>query len=373
MRIVIVGGHIGPALAVIENLPKDTDIFFIGRRHTFEGDTADSFEYQQVRKLGIPFHSLRAGRLQRRISRHVFSPLLQSPSGVFGAYRLLSQFKPDVVLSFGGYLSVPVAFAARLLSIPVVIHEQTLHAGLANKIIAKFAVKICISWEKSSPFFPKTKTVLTGIPLRSAILKKEKNNKPDTPSLPLLYVTGGSSGSHAINELVCQNLPGLLSVARIVHQTGNAYAGKDYEQLLEVKASLPQLLKDRYEVVHFLSDSETASVLRKADLVISRSGINTVSELLYLEKPSLCIPLPYGQIGEQEENALFLVSTGLSEILRQQDATPKVFIDTVVTMLAKRHTYQLRIDRSRLNFEGAAARINSVLSDVVNKASNKKT
>ena len=191
MKIVIVGGHLSPALAVIEKL-KGEDVSYIGRKHVFEGDKALSLEYQEIEKLRLPFYVLLTGRLQRRFTKHTIPSLAKIPFGFFQSLAILRKIKPDVVLGFGSYLFLPVAAASKLLGIPVVMHEQTLEAGFSNKLISKFAKKVCISWKSSDSFFPKDKVILTGNPLREDIINIKKIKKTEN-KIPLIYITGGGS------------------------------------------------------------------------------------------------------------------------------------------------------------------------------------
>src|SRR3990172_7629361 len=144
MRIVIAGGHLTPALSVIEELPKDTDILYIGRKYAIEGDKAVSLEYQTITKNGIRFYVLKTGRIQRRLTRHSLSSFSKIPLGIGQSLYILKRFKPNVIVGFGGYVSFPVCIAGKILGIPIVIHEQTLEAGATNRVIGKIADKICI-------------------------------------------------------------------------------------------------------------------------------------------------------------------------------------------------------------------------------------
>ena len=138
MKVVIVGGHLAPALSVIEVLPKDTEILFIGRKYALEGDNALSLEYKTITSMNISFVGLNTGRLQRKLTKFTFFSLMKLPFGIIKSFLILLKFKPDVVVGFGGYVSIPVAFCAYLLRIPIVIHEQTMEAGLANKFVSFF-------------------------------------------------------------------------------------------------------------------------------------------------------------------------------------------------------------------------------------------
>lgn len=331
MRIAIIGGHLSPALSVIDALPKDKDVIFIGRKQVLEGDKAVSLEEKVITEKGIPFYPITTGRLQRRITRHTLFSLLKLPVGVQQALSLLKKTCPDVVLSFGSYVSLPVVFASFLRSIPIVIHEQTLEAGLANRIAARFATKICISWESSRRFFPKEKTVLTGNPIRKFSLGAGSSfaGQISNEKLPLLYITGGSLGSHAINLLIDGCIEQLLDKHLVYHQTGDAREFNDFERLENRKKQLSELKQSRYTLTKFVSSDDIGVLLKQADLVVGRSGINTVSELLYFEKSALLIPLPFSQRKEQKKNALFLERIGLAKVVEQNGLTSEILYSQI--------------------------------------------
>lgn len=360
----MVGGHLAPALAVIEALPQESELLFIGRKHALEGDKAISLEYQKVTAMGIAFHSLQTGRLQRKISRHSVSSLIKLPYGFWQAGRMLRKFNPDVVIGFGGYLQIPVAFAASSLRIPIVIHEQTLKAGLANKIVAQLATKICISWEESGQYFPREKTVLTGNPLRQEFFSKAKLRKQGMTKgeLPTLYITGGSAGSHAINTLIEGCIEQLLEKFQVIHQTGDAKEYDDFARLQEKKESLTKKLQERYRLVKFVDPGEVAGVLAEADIVVCRSGMNTVTELLYLGKPCLLIPLPHGQTNEQLDNAKLVEQVGLGVIAEQGTLTAEKLYGQILAILDKINTYEDSAQKAkRLIHEDAAEKIVAIL------------
>ena len=332
MKIVVVGGHLSPALAVIEALPKDTKILFIGRKYTFEGDKAFSLEYNTIRELNIPFAGISTGRLQRRFTRYTIPSLLKIPYGFVQAFFILYKFKPDVVLGFGGYLSLPVILCAYILRIPMVIHEQTLEIGLANKIASIFATKVCISWESSRNYFPKHKTILTGNPIRKMENGKWKmENRQD--SLPIIYITGGSSGSHFINTLIEKCVRQLLEAYVVIHQTGDSQEHKDFDRLYRLKTSFPSKLKNRYVLKKFVDYKELGTIYRKSTLVITRAGINTVSELIFLGKPAILIPIGFSQNNEQLKNALLFKSQGFGEVLEQKYLTYDTLLQKIRDML----------------------------------------
>lgn len=367
MKLVITGGHLSPLLAVLDALPSDFSVLVIGRKHALEGDKAVSLEYQALLDRNISFREISAGRLQRKWTQYTLFSLFKFPYGFFQAFIILKEFAPDAVLSFGGYVSLPITLACLLLGIPVVCHEQTLGVGLANRIASIWARKVCISWESSRSFFPKQKTVFTGNPIRKfnppaggSEFRIQKTNE----KLPIIYITGGSVGSHVINVLVEGCLENLLKKYKVIHQTGDARKYRDFERLEKLKESLGKTLKARYHLTKFVKPEDTGSVLSKADLVVSRSGINTVTELLFFEKPSLLIPLPYSQDNEQLENAYFLRDAGLAEVAFQKNLNPSALFELIVSMIKKKNNYKAAQSYKDMVRVDAAGRIVDILQAI---------
>lgn len=370
MKIAVIGGHLSPALSVIDALPPEYSVIFLGRKYAVEGENVESYEYKTIKDKNIPFFAITTGRLQRTFTRHTLPSLGKIPVGLTQAFLILKKERPDVVISFGSYLSVPIAYAAALLRIPVIVHEQTLHAGQANRVVSKIANRICISWESSKAFFPSWKTVLTGNPLRKEVLKREKHHKKHT-ARPRIYITGGSTGSHAINVAIQAILPALLETYTVYHQAGDVKGYTSYSQLSETKTSLPVHLQEQYHLAAHYSGTESAELLSTVDLVISRSGINTVTELLYLNTVALLIPLPYGQKDEQLANAELFVKSGLGEYITQQTLTPEVLLTKITEMFASIDTYSLKLhqENNQRNMR-AAEKIVEVLTDVTSNSTN---
>lgn len=337
MKIVVIGGHLTPALAVIEGL-KEHELLFIGRKYALEGDKALSLEYKTVTPLGVKFKPLITGRLQRKLTVHTIPSLLKIPIGFVQSLFILKSFKPDRVVGFGGYVQIPVVLASFILKVPLVLHEQTLGAGLANRICCLFAKRICVSWQSSLKFFPKQKTVLTGNPIRSEISNiKYQMSNDQKENKPILYITGGSLGSHSINLLLEKSLKELLKTFRIIHQTGDTKEFGDFEKLSKLREELEE--KKDYFPKRFLSAYETAQVINSARLVVSRAGINTITELVYLSKPCLLIPLLWGS--EQKQNADFIKGLGLCETSSERDLTPTIFAGILESMLKNLEKYKI--------------------------------
>ena len=335
MKILIIGGHLSPALSVIDSVPKDWEVLFVGRKYVFEGEKSLSLEYKTINDLKIPFEEISTGRLQRKFTKNTIPSLLKLPFGFFKALGILKKFQPDIVLGFGGYLQIPIVFASLFRRIPVILHEQTLESGFSNKICSHFAKKICISWESSIKFFPKEKTVLTGNPIGKEIIDKSqiKNHKLKiTNSKPLIYITGGSSGSHFLNSLIENLIPNILVNFSVIHQTGDSLEYDDFNRLKRLRETLPKGLKENYSIHKFINPSEVGSVLRQAEFVVSRSGINTVTELIFTKKPAILIPLPFSQNNEQLKNARFLERLGLAFVILQKEATSELLFSKIKSM-----------------------------------------
>lgn len=324
MKIVITGGHFSPAYSVILELIKNNEILVIGRKNAFEGDSAVTFEYKTCQKLNIPFKEITTGRLQRRVSKQSIYSFIKFPKGIYSALKILKAFSPDVIVTFGGYIGLPVAIAGKILGIPVLLHEQTQKAGLSSRLIARFASKVMISFESSRQFFKRNDVILTGNPLRPEFFEKNSNNFPI--SSPSIYITGGSTGSHTINEAFEKILPSLLSKYQIFHQTGNSDEYNDFERL--------RMIKDKnYTVSEFFTPGQVFELLKNVDLVVARSGINTVTEIIASSAVALLIPIQIGQLNEQKDNAQLVKDLGIGEFILQKNLTPQLLLEKINVMM----------------------------------------
>src|SRR5690242_14409763 len=230
MKVVITGGHHNAALVVARLLQKKAvEVVWFGHLYAGRRDSHDSAEYKEVKAAGIRFHDLKAGRFTLSLSE-----MIHLPVGLLHAYQLLKKEKPQAVLAFGGYLGAAVSLAAALLRIPLYLHEQTHSAGKANKLAAKLARRIYLTWPDSVHYFKPAKTRIVGLPLRQSILEAKPRKTPSS-SKPLLLVMGGKQGSHAINQFIFDNLEGLRQEFNLVHQTGNSTGTGDYARALTLK------------------------------------------------------------------------------------------------------------------------------------------
>lgn len=338
IKIVFTGGHHTPALAVMEELAArgNFEFYWIGHRFSLRGDSTPSVESRTIEKLGIPFYPLHAARFYHAGPLE----LLKVPFGFFHALYLLWKIRPRLVVSFGGYLAAPVVAAAFFLRIPSVTHEQTVTSGWANRFIAIFAKKVFVSWEQSLPNFPKGKTVWTGNPIRHAIFEKKTNRFHFRDKLPTVYVTGGKQGAHLINEAVRGALSKFIERYNVIHQTGSAGVFKDYQKIMILRGQLPPRLKERYLVQEYFSEDEIGAVYAAADIVVGRSGANTVSELAALGKPAILIPISWSSHGEQLRNAKLLERQGAALILPEDRLSPPALLSAISTVAKDLALYQ---------------------------------
>lgn len=235
MKIVFTGGHHNSALEVarkILELKPDTKILWLGHKHTMLGDKSISAEYKEVTIYNIEFRDLKAGKVYKTFK---LIHWLRLPYGFIQSFYYLISFRPNLVVSFGGYLAVPVVLAAWILRIPSVTHEQTVVTGLANHFISKFTDKIFITWKSSEKYFNKNRTILTGLPLRESVIypKNISDNFNFQNDLPIIYITGGKQGCHIVNMAIKEKLSEILTFANIVHQIGSTTVTDDFNVLVQ--------------------------------------------------------------------------------------------------------------------------------------------
>lgn len=354
-RVLIIGGHLSPALACIDQLKKrGWEIFWLGRRFSLEDKNIPSLEYEVIPNLGIKFFDMETGRLQRKFTSRTIPSLLRTIKGLPRAFSILRQTRPRIVLSFGGYLSVPVVVGAWILRVPVVLHEQTAAPGLglANKIGAIFARKICVSYPSnfSTPF--SSKLVLTGNPVRREILSAKRS----LSARPLLYITGGGLGSQVINRAFSPILYRLVRRFTVVHQTGLL----DYQKFRLKKGKLGS----QYRPFATVRPPKVAEIYAKAWLIISRAGANTISEIAAVGVPAILIPIPWSERGEQEKNASLLENSGLARILPEGQLTPTNLYKLIIKIINNFPSIQI-VKKARLLVRpDAAEKIVDVVENV---------
>ncbi len=350
LRLVIAGGgtggHVLPALAVMEEL-RERDLAL---RPLWIGSTA-GVERESAQRAGIPYQAIATGKLRRYLSAQTPIDAARIPLGALQAWRHLRRHRPHVVLSTGGFVSVPTVVAAARQA-PILTHEQTAILGLATRLNARFADVLAVSYDETAAVATSRhqRVVVTGNPVRASLqrgdARRGRANFGFTEDLPLLYVTGGARGATPLNERIAALLPNLLHQCQILHQTGPASANADAAHLARLREDLPEPLRARYHVLEFVRD-ELPDVYAATDLVLSRAGAGTVAELAYLGKPAVLIPLPGAGGDEQTRNGRLLAEANAAILLPQGQATPERLQEVLTSLLG---------DRERLATMGRQAR-----------------
>ena len=355
------GGHIYPAVAVAEALVRkfgdDVELLFVGA----EG----KMEMEKVPALGYRIEGLPVAGLQRRLSLHNLALPFKVAASVRRAKRIIRDFRADMVVGFGGYASAPVLWAAQRLGVPTIIQEQNSFAGLTNKILSKRAKRICVSYDRMERFFPAERIVMTGNPLRGRF-SAEGSDRSEAlayygfdASLPTVLVVGGSLGTRTLNEMMkawIATLDGKAPV-QVIWQTG-----KYYER----------------EMQHYLAEHPTENIWQgafiermdyayaAADVVISRSGACTVSELCLVAKPTIFVPSPNVAEDHQTKNAMALVEKGAAEIVRDSEAVACGMQRAIDLVFDKERLASLRENIAKLAIDDSAERVVREIESVLN-------
>lgn len=300
-KILITGTHLTPALELIRQLKNDTktkwQITYVGRKFNSSTSTKESIESKIIPKMGVKFYSIPCGKLDRKYLPNTIVGIPKTIKGFFQAKKIIKTIKPDLVISFGGYVSVPVIINSYFHRIKSITHEQTLTNSLTTKINSNFVNKVALSFNnsKQKKELPQKKVVVTGNLLRHELLDYQQKDLVNTKN-PIIYVTAGNQGSHFINSVIEKSLPELDQFF-IIHQTGNF----DFSKFKKLEKKY-----NNYLAFDYLETKNIAWLLKKSQIIISRSGANTSQEIALFNQNSILIPLKKSQQDEQLLNALWL-------------------------------------------------------------------
>jgi UDP-N-acetylglucosamine--N-acetylmuramyl-(pentapeptide) pyrophosphoryl-undecaprenol N-acetylglucosamine transferase len=324
------GGHFYPLIAIAEAI---NDI--VREKQLVEPAlyyfSPDPFDSQALYENRIGYVRIPAGKVRRYFSLANASDVFITLWGTIRAFVDLLRLYPDVVVSKGGFGSVPTLMAARILRIPVIIHESDAKPGRGSLFAAKYATRIAISFDSAAPYFPKgtqDKIARTGIPIRKSLMQVEKEGARQElgldPAVPTLFVLGGSQGSVRINEAVLSALPDLVAFANVIHQTGPGNI-LDVEKIVRViLAENPH--KDRYHPFGYLTETAMRRAGGAADLVISRAGAGSIAEIAVWKKPSIIVPIPETVSHDQRTNAYAYARTGAAVVIEEDNLKPHLLV-----------------------------------------------
>ena len=338
MKIIFVGGgtggHFYPLIAVAQEVNK-----IAGQKHILDAELyylADSpYDRQALHENGITFEEISAGKMRIYFSIMNIVDIFKTFIGFWGVLFKVYRIFPDVIFSKGGYQSFPVLLAARILGIPVVIHESDSVPGRANLWAAKFAKKIAISYEEAGQYFPKSKTAWTGQPVRKELQKTVKEGVFEylklNHALPVILILGGSQGAELINNIIIESLPELISKYQILHQTGK-------KNLEEVNIRSAVVLrnntnKDRYRTFPFFNVLAFKMAAGASSLIISRAG-SGIFEFAAWGVPSILIPITNSQGDHQRKNAFNYARAGACLVIEENNLTTHLLVAEVNKLMS---------------------------------------
>ncbi|MCD8214554.1 MAG: undecaprenyldiphospho-muramoylpentapeptide beta-N-acetylglucosaminyltransferase [Clostridiales bacterium] len=307
-KIVLTGGgtagHVTPNIAMVPSLKeKGCEIYYIGSK--------TGIEKELIEKENIPYYGISSGKLRRYLNKENLTDVFRVMKGVKESLKLLSEIKPDIIFSKGGYVAVPVAVAAGIKKIPLVCHESDITPGLANKLASPFAKKICTSFPETLKYIKGNKGVLTGTPIREQLFEGKREKGLEFAGFngnkPVVLIMGGSLGSVKINTYVRNNLKKLTEKFDIIHLCGKGNVDNSLDNF------------KGYRQYEYISD-ELKDIFAASDIVCARAGSNSIFEYLALKKPMLLIPLSkHASRGDQILNSLSFKKQGFAEILKEYD------------------------------------------------------
>ena len=357
MRVVVsaggTGGHIYPAIAIINKIKEEepkSEILYIG--------TSDRMEKDLIPALGIKYEEINVSGLKRKLTLDNFKVLYQFFKARSKCKKIIKEFDPDVVIGAGGYVTGPVIWAGKKLGKRTFIHEQNSVVGLSNKYLTKYADKIGVSFPSTVDLFPKDKVILTGNPCSEKALKMKKANKEDfglSKNKKLVLIVMGSLGSKSVNDKIFSFLDAFKNKNyEVMFITGNSY----YEKVKELK------VPDNVKVVPFIY--ELPSLMKATDLMITRAGASTISEILVLGVPSIFIPSPYVTNNHQYKNAMDLVNEEAALILEEKDLTEDTLISLIDNTLKDKEKYtKIKNNLKGLGIKNSAERIYETLKGMI--------
>ena len=319
------GGHLFPAVALAEMLKSQdaaAQILFVGTKH--------GLEYRVLPKLGWDLETVNISGFAGKGLMSKMAVIAKLAQSILQGRRILKSFRPDAVIGVGGYASAPLVIAAKTMNLPVLLHEQNAIPGLTNKMLSRWADRVCVAFEQTLKEFTGANSFFTGNPLRSGISDcPGAGNEP-----PTLLIFGGSRGARAINAAICAALPqlrGVLPEIKMIHQTGD----DDFER---VNDAYQQSGYPEARIEAFITDM--SAVYRQADLVVCRAGATTIAELTACGRPSIMIPYPHAAGDHQKANALALVEKQAAIMLEQKDLCTDLLVETISGLLSDRERLQ---------------------------------
>ena len=337
------GGHIIPHLSLLPLIKKDfQNIIYIGTDNSLE-------EQIMSKQKSVTFKSISAVKLERDKKLKNLTLPFKLMSSICQAKKILKEIKPTVIFSKGGFVSVPVCIAGKMLGIPVISHESDLSIGLANKIIYKVCSSFCTSFETTAVNLKKA--VFTGSPIRQELFLGNKqtayNQTKVSPNKPTILIIGGSTGALNLNEKIYESLPEILKDYNVVHIVGKN------------KGDKTKVFKDYCQIEYCENIQDILSI---TNLVISRAGSNAIFEFLALKKPMILIPLPKdASRGDQIENAKYFEQKGFSKTILQENLTKQTLLNQIKEIENNKNFFTTNMSKNQESLNGSKNIYNQIL------------
>lgn len=357
MKVVIsaggTGGHIYPALAIINKIKEEepnSEILYIGTTNRMEKDLIPS--------LGYRYEGLEVTGFKRKLSLDNIKTVTNFIGSIKKAKIIIKDFNPDIVIGCGGYVTAPVIYAAKKLGKKTFIHEQNSVVGLANKFLAKYTDKVGVSFESTINDFPSGKAVLTGNPCSEKALSIKKAKKEDLnidKDKKLVLIVMGSLGSRTVNDKIISFIDKFRNKNySVIFVTGTTY----YEKVKDIK------VPNNVKILPFIY--EMPSVMKVTDLMVTRAGASTMSEITALEVPSIFIPSPYVANNHQYKNAMDLVNNNAGIMLEEKDLTDDSLISLIdKTINDKEKLLDMKKNLRKLGIKDSSTRIYNILKELI--------
>lgn len=328
------GGHFYPIIAVIENLQTlIEEERLVGMDFIFMSDSP--YNSDTLTKKNIRFEKVQAGKIRRYFSFLNILDLFKTALGVVKAFWIVYKEFPDAVFGKGGYASFPALFAARILRIPVMIHESDAVPGKVNLWAGKFAERIAISFQESAKYFPAEKTALTGNPVRKDILGSTSEEAKEIfqieNNIPTTLILGGSQGAKNINDNVLDIAADLVQFSQVIHQCGKNNLEETKKRLSVILEKSP--LKSRYHLFSYLDDMHLRNASSIANLIVSRAGASSIFEIAGWGIPSIIIPLSNSAQEHQRENAYSYARSQAAEVIEETNFSPHLLLSEIKRLL----------------------------------------
>lgn len=345
MKVIVsgggTGGHIYPALAIVEGLKKryeDIEILYIG--------TENSLESELVPKNGLAFKTIRVKSLPRKINLKLLISIKELLLGINDSKKIIKKFKPDLVIGTGGYVCGPIVYAAKKRGVPALIHEQNAYPGITNKILSKFVDKVLVTFEDSVKYFKyPEKIVNTGNPIREEILTVNKAKAYEDLNVredkPLVLSFGGSGGQKSLND----NFSKIIEKANIDFQLIHVTGKNHYEDFLAELKDKGIKVPDKVKILPYLHNMPEA--LNIADLIVTSAGAITLAEISAIGIPAILVPKSYTAENHQEYNANSFETNGAALVIKEKDLNWEKLLSEIDSLLSDRSRLKIMSNNSK--------------------------